>query len=275
MSTLQNNYGLLEDRAAAAGETMVDQRAPEILTKASGDVHVQTDVITVDTAVASTAYTYTFEGETVTITSDASPTVEEIAAALATQHNSQVFPSGDLAGQSLASVAPAVPSGATVTLYGRNAEQTFTTSESDANLSLASNANSLGEALVFGMGVSVVPGMPKSAEPMASGEHFVGFVKRFQRVNTDTTIGQAIELGRARDIVTSGLGWVLLDAGQDPQPGDSVYVRHTTVGSDLQGNFRSTADANADVLPAGRAEWIGEMVELDIDKKRIGLIRLV
>ena len=276
MSTLQNNYGLLEDHAAAAGETLVDQRAPEVLTKASGDVHVQTDVITVDTAVASTLYQYTFEGETVAYTSDASTSVEEIAAGLAAAHNAAVFTSGALEGQALSTIAPALAANATVTLYGRSVDTTFTTSESDPNLSLASNANSLGDILVFGMGVSAVPGMPKSAEPMTPGGYFVGFVKRFQRFNTDSLIGQSLELGRPRDVVASGLGWVLLDANQDPQPGDAVYVRHTTAGDDLlQGNFRSTADAKAaDALPAGRAEWLGETAT-DIDGKLVGLIRLV
>ena len=268
MAILQNNYGQLSSRPAAAGEILAGEGAYDILSRSAGTTSPQVAVITVDTAVNSTAYTYTFEGVSVSYTSDASATLSEIADGLAAAHNSAL----NADGTTLMTQAIAVSDGIDeVTITARELGVNYAVSESDANLSLAITAADPGSFLAFGIGVDD-SGDYEGAELHASGGPFLGVVKRFQRQELYSSESVAFAPARRMDIVAQGLVWVLLDAGVEPSAGDSVFCRHTAAGSEVQGAFRTDADGgDADAI--SNASWVGGSAT-DIDGNNVALLRL-
>ncbi len=271
MAILQNNYGQLGDRPGTAGLLLSTPGAEDIASRAAGQVSPKIAVITVDSAVSSTAYQYTFEGVLVEYTSDASATLQEIADGLAAAHNAALLPDS----KTLMTIAIAVSDGVdTVTITSRDLEYDFSISETDANLSLVVTPLSPGSFLEFGIGVDDSADF-ESALLHSNGGEFLGVVKYFQRRELYSAEAISAEQGRVLDIVKQGIIYVLLDDGQKPQAGDDVFLRHTASGSEVQGAWRTDADGgDADQIPATRAKWSGEAVT-DINGNTVALLRLV
>lgn len=269
MARLQNNYGNLSERPAAAGALLSTPGAEDIFSRTAGSPSPKIAVVTVDTAVNATTYAYTFEGVVVSYLSDASATKPEIADGLAAAHNAALLADGKTA----MSIAIAESDGVdAVTITSRQLDYDFAISETDANLSLVITALDPGVFMEFGIGVDDGADFI-SAELHATGGPFLGVVKRFQRRELYSTQGQNAELGRVLDIVTQGVIWVLLDAGQSPAVTDSVFCRHTAAGSEVQGAFRVDVDGgDADAISG--AEWVGKSAT-DINGNNVALLRLI
>lgn len=103
--------------------------------------------VTVDTASNSTAYALAIDGVTLSITSDASATVTEIADALVTAINNDPLVSGKVIAERTESDK--------FTVTARIAGQSFTLTESDANLSTSTTTSS-DEADPVGFGLAVL-----------------------------------------------------------------------------------------------------------------------
>lgn len=103
----------------------------------------QSSSITVDTAENSTAYSVVIDGITITVTSDASATVTEIATALAAAINAEPL----INGRVLATSAVGV-----VTLTARVSGYAFTPSTTDSNLTVATaTASATPDVVPFGV----------------------------------------------------------------------------------------------------------------------------
>jgi len=267
--SLQKNYQYLSAQAAAAGQVLAGERHAEVLTRASGDISPKIAVITVDTAADSTVYSYSCAGVTVSYTSGVGATVGSISDGLAAAHNAALLPDGT----ALIGVCTANSDGAgDVTITALSFDDDFAISESDANLSLVITPLVAGVFMAWGIGADQGPGGFKTSVPHESGGDFIGIVKRFQRRNISNAAGATAEAGRPLPIITSGLCWVLLDAGQSPSPGDPVFCRHTATGSEVQGAFRIDADGG-DADQQTNMKWIGGAVN-DIDDKLVALVKI-
>lgn len=143
---VQTNYGDITDNAADAGKSIGIAAPDNVFGLAAGGGAKKVSTITVDTAANDTAYAYTVNGGIVTITSDASATLPEIADALADAHNALTLAS---------SVSFAISDGVdTVTITGREVNDDYAISNADARLTLAiTTAASAGSAIPFGIGV--------------------------------------------------------------------------------------------------------------------------
>lgn len=122
---------------------------------------VQVSQVRVDTAANDTAYTFEINGVTVSITSDASATKDEIADALADAVNADPAIRGQ--------VSAASDGVEDVTLTGLYPGETFTLEDSDANLT-SSTLTSAAEAASIGFGLAVLHAGFQSGEANPLGK---------------------------------------------------------------------------------------------------------
>lgn len=122
-------------------------------------------------------------------------------------------------------------------------------------------------AIPFGYGVSRGTKDNSVALPSATGFDFIGIVRRtLARSNSDNIGTAASEAGTFHDIITNGYVYVICEDGCDP--GDDVYLRHTTD----PGVFRTDADTDeADKITGATWETTTAAGELGIIKLRQGV----
>lgn len=83
---------------------------------------------------------------------------------------------------------------------------------------------------------------------------FQGVALKTQRVETTTANAAEYAADDTVDVMAQGEVWVLLDSGQAPSAGDSVFVRASASGSEQLGAFRTDADT-ADGILLPNAYW--------------------
>jgi len=240
---------------------LADSGFSDITSRAMGANVAQVDAVTVDTAVDSTAYSFTVNGLTVTFTSGVGTTVALIQAGLLA------------AAQSISYLAGVVTfSGASPNIVATadNPGIPFTIAEADANLSLAkTTANVTASPIPFGRCMAEI-GPGKAVIPTATGFLFggVSVMKHKSRLNA-SGLAQ-YEDGETVPMMRKGRIWVIPEQIVSAIT-DSVFARHTANGVvDVPGRFRIDADSNrADQL--SNVRWltttttVGQLATIEIN----------
>jgi hypothetical protein len=244
---VQTNYGQITDHPAFAGKRIGTNFPDNVRPLTAGGASQKVSTITVTLAVNDTPYAYTVVGEAIGYTSDAVATLPEIADGLAAAHN---------ANSTAAARCIAVSDGVdTVTITAVETDDDFAISEADANLTLATpTAASAGSAIPFGIGVQE-PTIGEIQLPGTGGDPFAGVALKTQlQEGTDT--GATIPAGDVASVMAHGACWVLLDAGEAPAAGDSVYYRATAGAGEQLGAFRASNDDGGDSLICTNCRWV-------------------
>lgn len=150
----------------------------------------------------------------------------------------------------------------TTTVYfeARVAGDDFTFTESDSKLTSAvTTAAGSAQQLKFGRGVCRI-NANEIALPEANGNDiaypFLGVSEEWAREVTDLSATEAYHVtGDSVPVHVHGEITVEVEPGVNPVPGDTVYVRYSTSGSNVVGMFTKTNEANKTLSLSTRARW--------------------
>lgn len=142
----------------------------------------------------------------------------------------------------------------------RVAGDDFTFTESDSKLTSAvTTAAGSSQQLKFGLGVCRISA-DQVALPEADGNNikypFLGVAEEWAREVTDLSATEAYHVtGDSVPVHVHGEITVEVEPGVNPVPGDTVYVRYSTSGSNTVGQFTNTNENNKTLSLSSRARW--------------------
>lgn len=142
----------------------------------------------------------------------------------------------------------------------RVAGDDFTFTESDSKLTSAvTTAAGSAQQLKFGRGVCRI-NANEIALPEANGNDiaypFLGVAEEWAREVTDlSAVDPYFVTGDQVPVHVHGEVTVEVEPGVNPVPGDTVYVRYSTSGSNIVGQFTKTNEANKTLSLSTRARW--------------------
>ncbi len=216
-----------------------------------------TYTLTIDTAANSTLYSFKAQGETISYTSDASATVDEIAEGLKLAADDN-YVLGRLLDITRASGVLTIASTA------HSFALQMSTVASAANMTLAETvATGQGTVLPFGEAVyldTTAPhgdlGTVTQVKPSGAIDDVFRGITIFDGTQNkrDSQVKLAYEPGKIVRVLRAST--IYVEGGADAVRGGAVFVGVTTAGSTVRGQFYTTDDgANREELSRASAEW--------------------
>lgn len=206
----------------------------------------QISSLVIDTVTDSTAYTFTFEGASISITSGVDSTAASIR---------DLLIDAARASDDVNNMATVQPHGDDVYFTARVAGDTFTVADSDSKLTSSNSVQAAGtpQALPFGrMVVKRTGGNSVDAScmlPSAAGQIQLGVAERM--VNQVSASSAAAEYAPFHTVSILRQGRILVAVEGAVTVGAAAFFRYTASGSLPVGGFSVTDDGSTDPVTGG------------------------